>query len=90
MLEETIDYANHTAPQGVKEMYKIRPSFWWLMGHDYFFKNIFQVAPDTHWPELEVLILVVSDQKKHVSSTAGMQSSVDTSSLIQVRYSDIN
>ena len=72
-------------------MYKFRPSFWWLLGHDYLKKNIFQVAPDTHWPELEVLILVVSDQKKHVSSTAGMQSSVDTSSLIQVRrYSDIN
>ena len=43
-----------------------------------------KVAPDTHWPNMEVLILVVSDQKKAVSSTIGMQTSVETSSLIQV------
>lgn len=44
-----------------------------------------QVAPSSHWPELEVLVLVVSDQKKSVSSTAGMQTSVKTSSLMAQR-----
>ena len=37
-----------------------------------------------HWPDLQVLILVVSDQKKAVSSTSGMRTSVETSSLINV------
>lgn len=43
-----------------------------------------QVAPATHWPELEILILVVSAEKKPVSSSVGMQASVNTSPLIQV------
>ncbi|XP_057258214.1 diphosphomevalonate decarboxylase, partial [Pezoporus wallicus] len=43
-----------------------------------------QVAPETHWPELRVLILVVSGEKKQVGSTAGMQTSVDTSRLLKV------
>ncbi|NXD88252.1 MVD1 decarboxylase, partial [Halcyon senegalensis] len=44
-----------------------------------------QVAPETHWPELRVLVLVVSGEKKPVGSTAGMQSSVDTSPLLKHR-----
>uniref|UniRef100_A0A8D0F7W5 Mvd1 C-terminal domain-containing protein n=1 Tax=Strix occidentalis caurina TaxID=311401 RepID=A0A8D0F7W5_STROC len=44
-----------------------------------------QVAPETHWPELRVLVLVVSGEKKQVGSTAGMQTSVDTSPLLKVR-----
>ena len=47
--------------------------------------NIYQVAPASHWPELEVLVLVVSGEKKSVSSTSGMQTTVLTSSLIQHR-----
>ena len=43
-----------------------------------------QVAPHTHWPELQVIILVVSDQKKSVSSTLGMRTTVQTSSLLKV------
>jgi diphosphomevalonate decarboxylase len=43
-----------------------------------------QVANEAHWP-LEVLIVVVSDKKKDVSSTSGMQTSVETSTLIQTR-----
>ena len=46
--------------------------------------SLLQVAPDTHWSDLQVLILVVSDQKKPVSSTSGMMTSVETSSLINV------
>ncbi|NWR56172.1 MVD1 decarboxylase, partial [Bucorvus abyssinicus] len=44
-----------------------------------------QVAPETHWPELRILVLVVSGEKKQVGSTAGMQSSVDTSPLLKHR-----
>ncbi|XP_042741845.1 diphosphomevalonate decarboxylase isoform X2 [Lagopus leucura] len=44
-----------------------------------------QLAPETHWPELSVLVLVVSGEKKAVGSTAGMQTSVDTSPLLKYR-----
>ncbi|NWX14927.1 MVD1 decarboxylase, partial [Aegotheles bennettii] len=44
-----------------------------------------QVDPETHWPELRVLILVVSGEKKQVGSTAGMQTSVATSPLLKHR-----
>ena len=44
-----------------------------------------QVADETHWPEIEALILVVSDQKKETGSTRGMDNSVRTSTLLDVR-----
>uniref|UniRef100_A0A8C9RG38 Diphosphomevalonate decarboxylase n=1 Tax=Scleropages formosus TaxID=113540 RepID=A0A8C9RG38_SCLFO len=44
-----------------------------------------QVEPESHWPELRVLVLVVSAERKPVGSTAGMQTSVDTSSLLKHR-----
>ncbi|TKC36605.1 hypothetical protein EI555_017002, partial [Monodon monoceros] len=44
-----------------------------------------QVAPESHWPELRVLILVVSTEKKLTGSTAGMQTSVETSALLRFR-----
>ncbi|XP_040299244.1 diphosphomevalonate decarboxylase isoform X1 [Herpailurus yagouaroundi] len=44
-----------------------------------------QVAPESHWPELRVLILVVSAERKLMGSTAGMQTSVETSPLLRFR-----
>lgn len=44
-----------------------------------------QVAPESHWPELEALICVVSDAKKGTSSTKGMQSTIETSPLMAER-----
>ncbi|XP_038662382.1 diphosphomevalonate decarboxylase [Scyliorhinus canicula] len=44
-----------------------------------------QIEPETHWPELCVLILVVSAEQKSVGSTAGMQTSVKTSPLLKYR-----
>ncbi|XP_043455796.1 diphosphomevalonate decarboxylase isoform X3 [Prionailurus bengalensis] len=44
-----------------------------------------QVAPESHWPALRVLILVVSAERKLMGSTAGMQTSVETSPLLRVR-----
>ncbi|EPS37171.1 hypothetical protein H072_9212 [Dactylellina haptotyla CBS 200.50] len=44
-----------------------------------------QVAPESHWPTMRAAILVISDAKKGVSSTAGMQSTVATSTLFPNR-----
>ena len=43
------------------------------------------VAPKSHWPSMRALILVVSAEKKDVSSTAGMQTTVQTSQLFKTR-----
>lgn len=43
------------------------------------------VAGREHWPEMRALVLVVSADKKGVSSTAGMQTTVQTSSLFGTR-----
>lgn len=47
------------------------------------------IAPVAHWPEMRALILVISDAKKDVSSTAGMQATVETSSLFATRAADV-
>ena len=44
-----------------------------------------QVVDETHWPDMRVLVLVVSDKKKSVSSTSGMRTTVDTSDLMRQR-----
>ncbi|CAK1586770.1 unnamed protein product [Parnassius mnemosyne] len=44
-----------------------------------------QIADSSHWPEMRALILVVSDNKKHTSSTIGMMNAVKTSDLIKYR-----
>nr|CAG4644197.1 EOG090X0AX4 [Lepidurus arcticus] len=43
------------------------------------------VVPSNHWPELRILIAVVSSSTKETSSTAGMQQSVLTSDLLKYR-----
>mmetsp|Transcript_66364 Transcript_66364/g.98361 ORF Transcript_66364/g.98361 Transcript_66364/m.98361 type:complete len:426 (-) Transcript_66364:386-1663(-) len=48
-----------------------------------------QVAPETHWPEIRALILVVSDAKKDTSSTSGMSTSVATSLLLAHRAKEV-
>ncbi|KAG0651948.1 diphosphomevalonate decarboxylase [Hyphodiscus hymeniophilus] len=44
-----------------------------------------EVAPASHWPTMRALILVVSAEKKGVSSTSGMQITVATSKLFKQR-----
>ncbi|KAK6339080.1 diphosphomevalonate decarboxylase [Orbilia brochopaga] len=44
-----------------------------------------QVAPESHWPTIRAAILVISDAKKGVSSTSGMQATVATSTLFPNR-----
>ncbi|XP_047566091.1 diphosphomevalonate decarboxylase isoform X1 [Lutra lutra] len=48
-----------------------------------------QVAPESHWPELRVLMLVVSTEKKPTGSTTGMRTSVDTSPLLRFRAESV-
>ncbi|KAI3646942.1 hypothetical protein MP228_007163 [Amoeboaphelidium protococcarum] len=48
-----------------------------------------QVASKQHWPEMRAFILVVNDAKKDVSSTAGMQQTVQTSPLFQHRVREV-
>ncbi|KAL8711575.1 MAG: hypothetical protein Q9220_003985 [cf. Caloplaca sp. 1 TL-2023] len=47
------------------------------------------VAPRSHWPEMRALILVASAEKKGVSSTSGMQTTVQTSALFQTRATQV-
>lgn len=47
-----------------------------------------QIAPETHWSEMRILILVVSDHKKSTSSTGGMAQSVKTSELLKYRVAE--
>nr|CAD7587859.1 unnamed protein product [Timema genevievae] len=48
-----------------------------------------QIVPASHWPQLRILILVVNDRQKKISSTLGMQQSVKTSELLKYRVSHI-
>ncbi|KAF2759440.1 diphosphomevalonate decarboxylase [Pseudovirgaria hyperparasitica] len=48
----------------------------------------YEVAPASHWPEMRACILVVSAEKKGVSSTTGMQTTVATSTLFAERARD--
>ncbi|XP_069843967.1 diphosphomevalonate decarboxylase [Dipodomys merriami] len=48
-----------------------------------------QLAPEGHWPQLRVLVLVVSAEKKLTGSTVGMQTSVETSALLKFRAESV-
>jgi len=48
-----------------------------------------EVAPASHWPTIRALILVVSAEKKGVSSTLGMQGTVATSTLFPTRAKEV-
>lgn len=48
-----------------------------------------QVADAAHWPDMRALILVVSAEKKGVSSTSGMQQTVATSGLFRERVASV-
>ncbi|KAF7988385.1 hypothetical protein HCN44_000958 [Aphidius gifuensis] len=44
-----------------------------------------EIVPSNYWPEMRILILVVNDSKKKVSSAIGMKNSVETSELLKYR-----
>ncbi|KAI9887624.1 MAG: diphosphomevalonate decarboxylase [Watsoniomyces obsoletus] len=59
----------------------------WQMGHkeDGSDSIAVEIAPVKHWENMRALILVVSNEKKSISSTAGMQATVATSTLFKSR-----
>ena len=48
-----------------------------------------EVAAASHWPDMRALILVISAEKKGVSSTTGMQATVATSALFHTRANEV-
>jgi diphosphomevalonate decarboxylase len=48
-----------------------------------------EITPTSHWPEMRALLLVASADKKDVSSTDGMQTTVTTSHLFPTRADTI-
>eukprot|EP00897_Mesotaenium_endlicherianum_P004326 jgi/Mesen1/3921/ME000209S02931 len=48
-----------------------------------------QVVDEAHWPDLRIVIAVVSNKQKETSSTAGMQDSVDSSPLLRYRAAEV-
>ncbi|KAI9930870.1 hypothetical protein ASPWEDRAFT_34632 [Aspergillus wentii DTO 134E9] len=48
-----------------------------------------EVAPQSHWPEMRAVVLVVSAEKKDVPSTEGMQTTVATSNLFAARVASV-
>lgn len=54
----------------------------WVRGNDHDSSYSKQVVDHLHWPEMRVVICVVNDNKKEVSSSLGMAQSVRTSALI--------
>ena len=42
-----------------------------------------EIAPHEHWPDIHMLIYVISDDKKGTSSTLGIQCTIKTSLLLQ-------
>lgn len=63
----------------------------WIMGNKEDGKDSLaqQVEPETHWPELRILVLVASAERKPVGSTSGMQTSVKTSCLLKHRAESV-
>ncbi|KAK5608990.1 hypothetical protein CRENBAI_017682 [Crenichthys baileyi] len=59
----------------------------WIMGNKEDGKDSVaqQVEPEGHWPELRILVLVASAERKQIGSTSGMQTSVKTSLLLKHR-----
>ncbi|MEM0373372.1 MAG: diphosphomevalonate decarboxylase [Sulfolobaceae archaeon] len=45
----------------------------------------YQLFPETHWPDLVDVIVIVSEKKKRISSRAGMKRSTETSELLKCR-----
>ncbi|KAK8943469.1 hypothetical protein KSP40_PGU002468 [Platanthera guangdongensis] len=59
----------------------------WTMGNEMSGSDSIavQLANETHWDDLVIIVAVVSSRQKETSSTSGMRESVETSSLIQHR-----
>lgn len=61
----------------------------WQAGQDHDSSVAKQIVDHSHWPEMRVVICVVNDEKKDVSSSSGMSQSVKTSSLLKYRAESV-
>ncbi|XP_029678767.1 diphosphomevalonate decarboxylase [Formica exsecta] len=59
----------------------------WHMGLDKYGTDSMakQIVPASHWPEMRILVLVVNEEQKKVSSAIGMKRSMETSQFLQYR-----
>lgn len=48
-----------------------------------------QIASENHWPQMSILLLIVSADKKQTSSSHGMQKTVETSQLLKYRAEEL-
>lgn len=48
-----------------------------------------QIVPASYWPEMRILLLVVNDKKKKISSSIGMKRTAESSELYQFRVKHI-
>lgn len=61
----------------------------WHRGYDHDTSKAQQIVDHSYWPEMRVIICVISDNYKDVSSSEGMIQSVKTSKLIEYRSHNI-
>lgn len=61
----------------------------WQRGCDHETSKALPVVSHNHWPEMRVVICVINDQEKDVSSSVGMLRSVKTSELLKHRANEI-
>ncbi|XP_077235790.1 diphosphomevalonate decarboxylase MVD2, peroxisomal-like [Tasmannia lanceolata] len=63
----------------------------WVMGNDVAGSDsvAVQLANETHWDDLVIIIAVVSSRQKETSSTTGMRESVETSTLLHHRSKEV-
>nr|AEA72605.1 mevalonate 5-diphosphate decarboxylase [Houttuynia cordata] len=63
----------------------------WNTGYDVSGRDsiAMQLASESHWDDLVIIIAVVSSRQKETSSTAGMRESVETSTLLQYRFKEV-
>lgn len=57
----------------------------WVAGHSNDTSIARQIVDEHHWPQMRVLILVVKDTRKDISSTLGMKQTAETSTFINER-----
>ncbi|KAM0736788.1 Diphosphomevalonate decarboxylase [Formica fusca] len=59
----------------------------WHMGLDKYGTDSMakQIVPASHWPKMRILVLVVNEEQKKVSSAIGMKRSMETSQFLQYR-----
>lgn len=61
----------------------------WNKGQDHGTSKACQVVDHEHWPEMRVVICVISDHQKDTSSSEGMRRSAQTSELLKYRASQL-